>query len=192
MRTPLRSPEGGAFDHIEVLTNEKATLAAITRGLRSFVQDAAEEDLVVIYLAGHGKPEHAVRHRRGSCTRLGQVVGERADEEDAAAPAREEPSPQRGLDRGLGKPACTEIGGGDDSTRAGCPLHQLEVAVFAQCTTPRNRLCGTRKPAYGLRTVDPKRIATARKALRIGHGSPSEPWNPPKPARCADLWLFLQ
>ena len=52
----LKSPKGGAFDpnHTQLLTNEKATLLAIKRAFNDFLARAKEDDLVVIYFAGHG------------------------------------------------------------------------------------------------------------------------------------------
>lgn len=44
----LLTPSGGGFEkeHIELLTNEKATTANITRALRSFLKKPAKEDIV--------------------------------------------------------------------------------------------------------------------------------------------------
>ena len=55
----LLTPNGGSFqsDHICKLTNEQATTGNITRALRSFLKKPAREDLVLIYLAGHGSPD---------------------------------------------------------------------------------------------------------------------------------------
>ena len=132
-------------------------------------------------LAGHAEPERAVRHRRSGRARLGQVVGERADEVDAAAPAREEASPHRRLDRRLGKPACTEIGGGDDATGAGRLGHELEVARFRPVRGTQRIDCAESAGLPGaFRTVDLERCATARNrgtamAHQANHGIPRNP-----------------
>ncbi|NIT61382.1 MAG: hypothetical protein GWN00_35800, partial [Aliifodinibius sp.] len=39
--------------------NEEATLASLKDSLYVFLQNAIEEDLVIIYFAGHGSPEPA-------------------------------------------------------------------------------------------------------------------------------------
>lgn len=55
----LLTPSGGAFeaDHIIKLTDKDATLAEITRALRSFLKKPAKEDIVLIYFACHGGPD---------------------------------------------------------------------------------------------------------------------------------------
>jgi tetratricopeptide (TPR) repeat protein len=62
----LRSPRAGlggfAEDHVRLLLNEQATYAAIRSALFSFLGQAAPQDEVVIYFAGHGKPD---QHRPG-------------------------------------------------------------------------------------------------------------------------------
>jgi uncharacterized caspase-like protein len=57
----LISPRGANFpkSNIRFLTNEKATLANLKDALYVFLQNAIEEDLVIIYFAGHGSPEPA-------------------------------------------------------------------------------------------------------------------------------------
>lgn len=54
----LKSPQGGEFkdDEIRMLLNEKATLNGIEEGF-NFLSRATTEDLVVIFLAGHGSPD---------------------------------------------------------------------------------------------------------------------------------------
>jgi uncharacterized caspase-like protein len=55
----LRSPRGGRFPeaHVKLLLNEAATYQALRGAVFSFLQNAIEEDLVVIYIAGHGAPD---------------------------------------------------------------------------------------------------------------------------------------
>lgn len=55
----LRSPAGGsvAEERIRLLVNEKATAAAIREALFVFLQDAAPEDQVTVYVASHGSPD---------------------------------------------------------------------------------------------------------------------------------------
>ncbi|MEW6666610.1 MAG: caspase family protein [Thermodesulfobacteriota bacterium] len=55
----LRSPGGGGFpdSHVRLLMNEKATFQAVRDALFTFLQKAIEEDLVVIYISGHGAPD---------------------------------------------------------------------------------------------------------------------------------------
>jgi hypothetical protein len=62
-------------------------------------------------LRRHLEAQRPVGHRRRGRPRFRQVVGDRADQVDAAAPAPEVAPPQRGLNRRLRKPACTEDGG---------------------------------------------------------------------------------
>jgi uncharacterized caspase-like protein len=49
----------GGFDddHVRVLLNEEATLRNIRSALFSFLRGATEDDLVLIYFAGHGAPD---------------------------------------------------------------------------------------------------------------------------------------
>ena len=55
----LRSPEGGAVpeENLRVLLNEEATSEALRDALFVFLQQAAPEDLVTVYLASHGSPD---------------------------------------------------------------------------------------------------------------------------------------
>jgi uncharacterized caspase-like protein len=57
----LISPRGANFpkSNIRFLTNEMATLGNLKDALYVFLQNAIEEDLVIIYFAGHGSPEPA-------------------------------------------------------------------------------------------------------------------------------------
>ncbi len=52
----LKSPEGGAVpeDHIRILIDESAIAENIYKGLDDIIAMAGKEDLVLIYLAGHG------------------------------------------------------------------------------------------------------------------------------------------
>jgi uncharacterized protein len=55
----LTSPRGGAFpaDHVRFLVDEQATSSRVRSGLSTFLGRAGENDLVLIYLAGHGIPD---------------------------------------------------------------------------------------------------------------------------------------
>ena len=57
----LRRPEGGGFarDHILLLVDEDATSANLRGGVRDFLGRAGEDDLVVLFFAGHGTPDPA-------------------------------------------------------------------------------------------------------------------------------------
>lgn len=49
--------QGYDRDHVRLLINEQATIMNVRDALLSFLRQAIEEDLVVIYFAGHGSPE---------------------------------------------------------------------------------------------------------------------------------------
>lgn len=55
----LASPAGGEFpkEHITLLTNADATYSSIRHALFTFLKDAEEDDLVVIFFSGHGAPD---------------------------------------------------------------------------------------------------------------------------------------
>jgi hypothetical protein len=55
----LRSPEGGSVPdaNLRVLIDEEATAEALREALFVFLQQAAPEDLVTVYLASHGSPD---------------------------------------------------------------------------------------------------------------------------------------
>jgi uncharacterized caspase-like protein len=59
VRDFLKQPEGGGFDPscILFLENEEATLNAIRAALNDFLPKAGPNDLVFIFLAGHGGPD---------------------------------------------------------------------------------------------------------------------------------------
>ncbi|MEP7341520.1 MAG: caspase family protein [Acidobacteriota bacterium] len=59
IRDWLRSDGGGGFKANEVicLTDSGATLAAVRHELRSFLTTAGENDLIYLFLAGHGAPD---------------------------------------------------------------------------------------------------------------------------------------
>lgn len=59
----LQQPEGGGFsrDDMLILSNEQATNGQIRQALSSFVTRASENDLLLIFLAGHGAPDPSVR-----------------------------------------------------------------------------------------------------------------------------------
>jgi uncharacterized caspase-like protein len=55
----LKSPQGGAFSesNMKLLTNKNATLSNLNEAINVFLAKAIEEDIVVIYFAGHGSPD---------------------------------------------------------------------------------------------------------------------------------------
>ncbi len=55
----LRSPEGGKFspNDIRLLINEDASIAAVRSALNETAKSARAEDLIFIYIAGHGAPD---------------------------------------------------------------------------------------------------------------------------------------
>ena len=55
----IQTPAGGGFEpeRIELLIDGKATTAAVTRALRSFLKKPAREDVVLLYFACHGTPD---------------------------------------------------------------------------------------------------------------------------------------
>ena len=55
----LKSKAGGGFadDKVKLLTNEKATAVEIRKALFEFLKRTVKEDLVVIFLSGHGVPD---------------------------------------------------------------------------------------------------------------------------------------
>jgi uncharacterized caspase-like protein len=57
----LRRPEGGGYDsdHMRVLLDKDATLSNVKDALITFLNQAIDIDLVMIYFAGHGAPEPA-------------------------------------------------------------------------------------------------------------------------------------
>jgi uncharacterized caspase-like protein len=55
----LRSPQGGGYpeSHVKLLLNENATYLALRDALFTFLQRAIAEDLVIVYISGHGAPD---------------------------------------------------------------------------------------------------------------------------------------
>jgi Uncharacterized protein containing caspase domain len=55
----LQRPETGGFapENMMLLNNENATLARIREALTNFISRAAEDDLLLIFFAGHGAPD---------------------------------------------------------------------------------------------------------------------------------------
>jgi len=55
----LKTPNGGAFpeSNIKLLLNKDATLSNINEAINVFLAKAIEEDIVIIYFAGHGSPD---------------------------------------------------------------------------------------------------------------------------------------
>jgi len=60
IRDFLLSGEGGGFrsENVRYLVNENASLYNLQTALRTFLAKPGEEDLVVIYFAGHGTPDY--------------------------------------------------------------------------------------------------------------------------------------
>ncbi len=55
----IKSPSGGGFEkeRIKLLLNKKATESNIKKALRTFLGEAKEDDIVLIYISGHGGPD---------------------------------------------------------------------------------------------------------------------------------------
>jgi len=55
----LMSPQGAAFqpDHVLLLTNKKATVNEVRNAIGGFLAKSLENDLVIIFYAGHGVPD---------------------------------------------------------------------------------------------------------------------------------------
>lgn len=53
----LRSPQGGRFDHVELLTDRDADVRNVKIALREKLRSVQEDDLVLIFWAGHGSPD---------------------------------------------------------------------------------------------------------------------------------------
>ena len=55
----LMSPQGAAFqpDHVLLLTNKKATVNEVRNAIGGFLAKSLEDDLVIIFYAGHGVPD---------------------------------------------------------------------------------------------------------------------------------------
>ena len=55
----LLSPQGGAFppDHVLLLTDRKATVNEVRNAIGGFLAKSLEDDLVIIFFAGHGVPD---------------------------------------------------------------------------------------------------------------------------------------
>jgi len=55
----LMSPEGGAFpaDHVVLLTDRNATIKEVRKAISDFLARSLEDDLVIIFYAGHGIPD---------------------------------------------------------------------------------------------------------------------------------------
>ncbi len=55
----LLSPEGGAFspDHVRLLVDQKATTSEVRVAIGDFLARSLEDDLVIIFFAGHGTPD---------------------------------------------------------------------------------------------------------------------------------------
>ena len=55
----LKSPAGGAFppDRVLLLTNREATVREVRKGIGDFLAQSLEDDLVIIFFAGHGSPD---------------------------------------------------------------------------------------------------------------------------------------
>ncbi len=55
----LTSPEGGRYppSHVKLMVNEQATGSNIKEALFAWLKQAIEEDMVIIFFAGHGSPD---------------------------------------------------------------------------------------------------------------------------------------
>jgi len=55
----LLSPKGGGFkkEHVLLLSDAEATYSAIRNGLFTFLKDAEEDDLVIVFFSCHGAPD---------------------------------------------------------------------------------------------------------------------------------------
>ena len=55
----LHAPSGGGYeqDNILQLVNERATTAAVTHALRTFLKKPARKDIVFLYFTAHGTPD---------------------------------------------------------------------------------------------------------------------------------------
>ncbi len=55
----LMSPQGGAFppNHVLLLTDRKATIKEVRKAIGDFLARSLEDDLVIIFYAGHGTPD---------------------------------------------------------------------------------------------------------------------------------------
>ena len=53
----LRTPKGGRFDHVSLLTDEQATTRNIKIALREKLRGVQPDDLVLVYWSGHGGPD---------------------------------------------------------------------------------------------------------------------------------------
>lgn len=53
----LQSPQGGQFDHVQILTDQKATIKSIKIALRENLRSIQRNDIVLIFWAGHGVPD---------------------------------------------------------------------------------------------------------------------------------------
>ena len=55
----LKSPEGGAFspERVLLLTNREATVKEVRKAIGDFLAQSLENDLVIIFFAGHGAPD---------------------------------------------------------------------------------------------------------------------------------------
>ena len=60
----LQQPEAGRFsrDDMLLLANEQATIAQIRQALTSFISKPAANDLLLIFIAGHGAPDPSAPH----------------------------------------------------------------------------------------------------------------------------------
>jgi hypothetical protein len=60
----LQQPEAGSFarEDMLMLANEQATIAQIRKALTSFIAKPTADDLLVIFIAGHGAPDPSAPH----------------------------------------------------------------------------------------------------------------------------------
>lgn len=85
----LKDPQHGNFlpENVILLTDEKATRAAILNGIQQLFLRAHEEDLVVVFISSHGLPKKADQGLAG----IGYIVTSDASRDDVWATSLEYP-----------------------------------------------------------------------------------------------------
>src|SRR4051812_29122524 len=114
-------------------------------------------------LCGDCEAERPSRYCQQGRSGLGGVIDQWTYEIDAAAPAGQGATAHRRPDRGLGEPAGTEDGGGDDSAAPGRLVGELQIAGFRPVRDPLEST--GRKPSAtdAFRPLDLGLVATGRK-----------------------------
>ena len=57
LATYLKSPEGGRFDQVMILTDDQATTLNVRRAMKEQLRGVQEDDMVVVFWSGHGSPD---------------------------------------------------------------------------------------------------------------------------------------